>query len=58
MAEETAVQSAPSGDSALQIFAVHEGTKVRTDRRSEAWVEIILEDGKVGWIRADQLEPI
>ena len=36
MAEETAVQSAPSDDSALQIFAVHEGTKVRIDRRSDA----------------------
>ena len=58
IAEETAVQSAPSDDSALQIFAVHEGTKVRTDRRSDAWIEIILEDGKVGWVRADQLEPI
>ena len=58
MAEETAVQSAPSDDSALQIFAVHEGTKVQTDRRSDAWIEIILEDGKVGWVRADQLEPI
>ena len=58
MAEETAVQSAPSDDSALQIFAVHEGTKVRTDRRSDVWIEIILEDGKVGWVRADQLEPI
>ena len=58
MAEETEVQSAPSDDSALQIFAVHEGTKVRIDRRSDAWIEIILEDGKVGWVRADQLEPI
>ncbi len=58
MAVETAVQSAPSDDSALQIFAVHEGTKVRTDRRSDAWIEIVLEDGKVGWVRADQLEPI
>ncbi len=58
MAEETEVQSAPSDDSALQIFAVHEGTKVRIDRRSDMWIEIILEDGKVGWVRANQLEPI
>ena len=58
MAEEAEVQSAPSDDSTLQIFAVHEGTKVRIDRRSEAWVEVVLEDGKVGWVRADQLEPI
>ena len=58
MAEETPVQSAPSNDGALQIFAVHEGTKVQIDRRSDAWIEIVLEDGKVGWVRADQLEPI
>ena len=58
MVEETEVQSAPSDDSTLQIFAVHEGTKVRIDRRSETWTEIVLEDGKVGWVRADQIEPI
>ena len=58
MVAETEVQSAPSGDSALRIFTVHEGTKVRIDRRSDVWIEIVLEDGKVGWIRAEQLEPI
>ena len=58
MVEAVNVQSAPSDDSALQIFAVHEGTKVRIDRRSDAWVEIVLEDGKVGWVRADRLQPI
>lgn len=58
MVAETEVQSAPSGDSTLRIFTVHEGTKVRIDRRSDIWIEIVLEDGKVGWIRAEQLEPI
>ena len=58
MASSVEVQSAPSDDTALQIFAVHEGTKVRIERRSDAWVEVVLEDGKVGWLRADQLEPI
>ena len=58
MAGEAAVHSAPSDDSALTIFAVHEGTTVRIDRQSAAWVEIVLEDGKVGWIRAVQLERI
>ena len=58
MAGEAEVQSAPSEDSTLQIFAVHEGTKVRIDRRSDEWAEIVLEDGKVGWVRTDQLEPI
>ena len=58
MAGEVQVQSAPSDDTALEIFAVHEGTKVRIDRRSDAWVEIVLEDSTVGWVRAEQLEPI
>ena len=58
MATEADVQSAPSGDSALRIFAVHEGAKVRMGRRSDDWVEIVLEDGTVGWVAAEQLEPI
>ena len=55
MVEEAAVHSAPSDDSALLIFTVHEGTKVRVERRSDEWVEIVLEDGKVGWVRSGQL---
>tara|TARA_Y100000588_G_scaffold220307_1_gene234232 strand:+ start:523 stop:1290 length:768 start_codon:yes stop_codon:yes gene_type:complete len=58
MSAEATVQSAPSEDVALQIFTVHEGTKVRIDRRSDDWAEIVLEDGKVGWTRADHLESI
>lgn len=58
MADKAPVQSAPSDDPALQIFDVHAGTKVLMDRRSDAWVEIVLEDGAVGWMRAAQLEPI
>jgi tetratricopeptide (TPR) repeat protein len=58
MATEADVQSAPSDDSALRIFAVHEGAKVRMGRRSDEWVEIVLEDGTVGWVAAQQLEPI
>jgi tetratricopeptide (TPR) repeat protein len=58
MATAADVQSAPSDDSALRIFAVHEGAKVRMGRRSDEWVEIVLEDGTVGWVAAQQLEPI
>jgi tetratricopeptide (TPR) repeat protein len=58
MAEEVSVQSAPSDDWALQVFTIHEGTKVRVDQRSEQWVEIVLEDGKVGWVRSEVLEVI
>ena len=55
---EAAVQSAPSDDPALQLFTIHEGAVVRIDRRSNDWLEIVLEDGKVGWIRAEDLETI
>jgi tetratricopeptide (TPR) repeat protein len=58
LAEEAAVQSAPSDNETLQIFSIHEGTKVRIDRRSEDWIEVVLEDGKVGWIRTTEMEPI
>ncbi|WP_420633433.1 tetratricopeptide repeat protein [Candidatus Palauibacter sp.] len=55
---EAAVQSAPSDDPSLQLFTIHEGTVVRIDRRSSEWLEIVLEDGKVGWVRAGDLETI
>ena len=55
---EAAVQSAPSDDPALHLFTIHEGAVVRIDRRAEAWLEIVLEDGKVGWVRAGTLETI
>ncbi len=55
MAGEAAVHSAPSDDEALLIFSVHEGTRVRVERRSDAWVEIVLEDGRVGWVRSGRL---
>ena len=55
MAEEAPVHSAPSDDDELLIFTVHEGARVRVERRSDAWVEIVLEDGRVGWVRSGQL---
>ena len=55
---EVDVMSAPSEDRTLALFKVHEGTKVRVDRRSEEWAEVVLEDGKVGWVRVGVLETI
>ncbi len=55
---EVGVQSAPSDDPALQLFVIHEGTRVRVDRRSEEWLEVVLDDGKVGWVRAEVLEEV
>lgn len=58
MVSETPVQSAPADDPALQLFSIHEGTRVRIDRRSDGWYEVVLEDGKVGWVRSETLEVI
>ncbi len=55
---EAAVQSAPSDDPSLQLFTIHEGAVVRIGRRSSDWLEIVLEDGKVGWVRTGDLETI
>lgn len=58
LAESVPVQSAPSTEGDLTLFVVHEGTKVRIDQRSETWLEVVLEDGKVGWIPTAALEII
>jgi hypothetical protein len=58
MVPQVEVLSAPVDDETLTIFTVHEGTKVRVDRRAEAWAEVVLEDGKVGWVRVEVLETI
>jgi hypothetical protein len=49
------VMSAPGGQDSVESFSLHEGTKVRLDRESGDWVEIVLQDGKVGWVMKDAL---
>ncbi len=58
LADEVLVQSAPSDDRSLQVFTIHTGTKVRVDQLSGDWAEIVLEDGKVGWINTGAFEII
>lgn len=58
LAEEVPVQSAPSDEGDLTLFHVHEGTKVRLDQATEEWSEIVLEDGKVGWVPSQVFEII
>ncbi len=58
LSEVVPVQSAPSDEADLTLFLVHQGTKVRIDQTSEYWLEVVLEDGKVGWVPADVLEII
>ena len=56
LAAEVRVLSAPSTEGGLTVFTLHEGTKVRIDRRSGDWAEVVLADGKVGWLELDALE--
>ncbi|MBT8395359.1 MAG: tetratricopeptide repeat protein [Gemmatimonadetes bacterium] len=58
MAEEVSVRSAPAAEDDLTLFRVHEGTKVRLDQRTELWSEVVLEDGRVGWVPSEVLEII
>jgi hypothetical protein len=40
------------------LFEIHEGTRVRIDQRAGLWAEIVLEDGKVGWVPVEAMEVI
>lgn len=55
LADAVPVRSAPTDDDDLTLFEVHEGTLVRIDRRTDSWAEIVLEDGKVGWVPAEAM---
>lgn len=55
LAEAVSVQSAPSDDPDLQLFTIHEGTKVRLDQAGELWAEVVLADGRVGWVPVEAL---
>lgn len=55
MGAEARVLNAPSEDAGLTLFTLHEGTKVRIDRRTGEWAEVVLADGKVGWLPLEVL---
>jgi tetratricopeptide (TPR) repeat protein len=56
-AQTVTVKSSPDAKS-VDAFVIHEGVKVKLSDAVGGWVKIILADGKVGWILADQCEPI
>jgi len=52
------VRSTPS-DEGTSLFIIHEGRKVTIkDNSMKEWKEIMLEDGKVGWIPVSAIEII
>ena len=54
-AQESLVRTDPnlSGE---EIFRLHEGTKVRVLDTINNWTEILLVDGKTGWILSDEIK--
>lgn len=55
--DEISAKSSP-GEEDIEVFTIHEGTKVRIDQETEDWLEIVLPDGKVGWVPARSVETI
>lgn len=51
------VKSAPDDDS-VDLFILHEGTKVEITDRLEGWAEILLANGNKGWVPSSILEII
>ena len=58
MTPSVTIRSTPS-ESGTSLFILHEGKKVTIkDNTMSEWKEIILEDGKVGWIATKEIEII
>lgn len=58
VAPSVTVRSTPS-ESGTSLFILHEGCKVEIkDNTMHEWKEITLEDGKVGWVLASDMEVI
>ncbi len=51
------VKSSPT-ESSIDLFVIHEGTKVELTDNVGEWYEIIIANGSVGWVRATDIEKI
>ncbi len=51
------VKSSPA-ETSVDLFVIHEGTKVQITDKVEGWSEVRLANGNVGWIRTDTFRPI
>ena len=57
MSSSVSVKSSPDKAS-TDLFVLHEGTKVRTVSELGDWREIVIADGKKGWVEARTIETI
>lgn len=54
----SSVKSSPSGDSAKDLFVLHEGTKVQVLDNVGGWSNIELSDGRQGWLPSSDIDII
>lgn len=57
MSSAAPVKSSPD-NAATDLFVIHEGTTVRVVGTLESWSEIVIADGKKGWIESSKIERI
>ncbi len=57
MASSASVKSSPDR-SATDLFVLHEGTVLRVVGTLDEWSEVVIADGKKGWIESDKIEQI
>lgn len=57
MSNAAPVKSSPD-NSATDLFVIHEGTSVRVVDTLDQWSEIVIADGKKGWIESSKIERI
>ncbi|HHN48283.1 MAG TPA: tetratricopeptide repeat protein [Bacteroidales bacterium] len=51
------VKSSPS-EGSIDLFVIHEGTKVRITDRVGEWMEVRIASGSMGWLKANAVEKI
>ena len=51
------VKSSPT-QNAVDLFVIHEGTKVKIIDKIDAWVEIKIQNGSVGWLPVKSIKEI
>ena len=51
------VKSSPT-QNAVDLFVIHEGTKVKIIDKIDNWVEIKIQNGSVGWLPEKSIKPI
>lgn len=54
----SSAKSSPGSSSVVDLFILHEGTKVKIVDKVGEWVNIELSDGRQGWISESDLETI